>query len=374
MALKILISHASAGVGHSKAAFAIKKAFDEMRPFGVSVDVIDSLDYMTSHFKSSYVSYYLLMIRRLANVWGAFYFFTDNFYMNAIVSRIRRYVNWLHSKRFVKFLLKTRPDVVISTHFLATEIISNLKSKGLLKARLITVLTDYRLHAFWVAKYVDIYIVGSEEARGDLAGFGISPSKVMVLGIPVEPVFARGLDKKAALERLKLRTDCLNFLIIGGGFGVGPIEEIVKILDEVGGAVQALAVCGYNDSLKKKLEALKSGLKIPLVVYGFIDNVHELMRVSDLMISKSGGLTVTEALATTLPMAILSPIPGQESKNSDFLVRNSAAIRVMSLHELKGVISGFVKDPKELNKMRGAIEKIARPKAAYDIARLACGM
>ena len=191
------------------------------------------------------------------------------------------------------------------------------------------------------------------------------------MGIPVEPAFTRQLDKKTVLGRLGLKDGCLNFLIIGGGFGVGPIEEIVRILDEIGGAIQAFVVCGYNDSLKKKLESLKGNVKIPLAVYGFIDNVYELMRISDMMVSKSGGLTVTEALATTLPMAILSPIPGQESRNSDLLVQNNAAVRVRSLYELKNVVRRFVRDPEGLRAMRTAIEKIARPNAARDIAKLA---
>jgi len=366
---KILIIYASAGVGHMKAALAIKKTFDELHPDGAVAQMIDALDYMTGHFRKSYVSYYLLMIRRLSNLWGLFYFVTNNPYVNVLVARVRRYVNWLHSRRFVAFLLETRPDVVITTHFLANEVVSNLKAKGLINTRLITVVTDYRLHAFWLASNVDLYIVGSEEAAGDFRSFWVRRANVKVLGIPVEPAFTRGLDRERLRDRLNLKKGPLTILAVGGGFGIGPIEKIINILNDVDGSIQALVVCGHNDSLRQRIEALKSGLRTPVSVFGYIDNMHELMSVSDILISKSGGLTATEALAERLPMIILSPIPGQESRNSDFLVSRGAAIKIKGLGELKKRVSGLVSDPAALEAIREAIGRIARPAAARDIVK-----
>ncbi len=368
---KVLIIYATAGIGHAKAAFAIKKAFDEARSAGVEVALIDSLDYMTSYFRKSYLSFYLLMINRLSNVWGFFYFLTNIFYANIPVAIARRYMNWLHSRNFVKFLLETKPDVVLSTHFLANEVISNLKSKGLLDTKLVTVVTDYRMHAFWVAKHIDLYVVGSEEARDDLKVYGVGPDRVRVLGIPVEPAFTKRADKEALSGRIGLEKGRLTILAVGGGFGVGPIEKIVRILDAVGGNIQALVVCGYNEALRRRVEGLKRDIKWPLIVYGFVSNMYELMQVSDLLVSKSGGLTSTEAMVEGLPIVAISPIPGQESRNCAYLVSRGAAVKIKALNGLKTVLKGFIEEPSKLQDMREAIKRTAKPNAVYDIVKLA---
>jgi processive 1,2-diacylglycerol beta-glucosyltransferase len=368
---KILIIYATAGIGHAKAAFAVKKAFDELKPSGVEAKLVDSLDYMTSYFRKSYLNYYLLMITRLANLWGLFYFLTNNFYVDILVSRARRYMNWLHSRRFVRFLRGYDPDVVVSTHFLANEIISNLKGKGLLKTRLITVVTDYRLHSFWVAKHVDQYVVGSQEAIKDLKAFGVGPSRVKLLGIPVEPDFTRKGNREEMSVKLGLEKGRLTILVVGGGFGIGPIENIVRALKEINGNIQVMVVAGYNEAVRRKIESLKADFGSPLIVYGFVNNMYDLMQAADCLVSKSGGLTATEALVKNLPMVIISPIPGQESRNSDFVVSHGAAVKVKNFIELKGVLRRLVTGPDELRNMRRAIEKIARPNSAYDIAKLA---
>ncbi len=368
---KVLIIYATAGIGHAKAAFAIKKAFDEMGLEGVETTLIDSLDYMTGFFRKTYLASYLHAIQHASKAWGFSYCATNNRYIYPFISIVRRYFNWLHSRRFVKFLLGYRPDVVISTHFLANEVISRLKGKGLLATKLITVITDYRFHTFWGARHVDFYVTGSREAQDDLGRIGVRGERVKVLGIPVEPVFTKHLDRSAISNACGLEKGRLTVLIVGGGFGIGPIEEIVKSLDAMGHNVQAIVICGYNEPLRKKIELLKGHIAMPLVVYGFVNTMHELMEVSDCLVSKSGGLTATEALVKGLPMVIISPIPGQESRNSDVLVSRGAAIRIEGPSEIEGAIRRFVLNPRELDKMKASIRTIARPRAAFDIAKLA---
>jgi processive 1,2-diacylglycerol beta-glucosyltransferase len=293
-----------------------------------------------------------------------------------IVSKVRRYVNWLHSRRLVDFLLDFRPDVVISTHFLATEVVSQLKKKGLTGAKLVNVVTDYRVHAFWVAPYADAYMVASEDTKMDLIRWRVDPSKINVTGIPVEPKFPREVeDGKIGLRaKLGLKEDIFTVLVVGGGFGMGPIERIVRILDELKTPLQAVVICGYNQKLKTRMIRLKGVVKVELREFGFVENMHEFMAASDILISKSGGITVTEALVMRLPMVVVSPIPGQETKNALFLVRHNAAMMVSSLEELAAALKPIINNRERLDRMRANIELIRHPSAAFDIASFAIGM
>src|SRR3989338_1814577 len=148
--MKILIVYATAGTGHKKAALAIKEALREIAPQDVQVSIIDSLDYTNVFFKWSYLKIYLLMVNKLPHLWGFLYYLTDNFCFNRAIMHLRRFNNWLNSKRLVEHLLSSKPDCIVSTHFFTSEVISNLKKRGLLKSRLITVVTDYRLHSWWI--------------------------------------------------------------------------------------------------------------------------------------------------------------------------------------------------------------------------------
>lgn len=368
---KILIVYATAGIGHKKAAVAVKKALDEIAPAGTEVTLIDALDYTPKFFKWSYLQLYLLAVNKLSSVWGFMYYLTDNFYANILVSRIRRLNNWMNSRRFEEYLKSSKPDAILSTHFFASEVAGCMIKKGALNSRLITVITDYRLHSWWVSACIDAYVVSSKDAEADLLRWGVAPSKIKVLGIPAEPVFSRPLDKNAIYDKFGLKRGVFTILVIGGGFGVGPIEGIVKAIGGVSGQVQVIVVCGHNDDLVKKITSLKDILKIDIKTLGFIDNVYEYMEIANILISKSGGITVTESLDKELPMIVISPIPGQETRNSDFILNHGAAIKIEKAEELKNVIEDLMANPGKIQKMKESIRKIRMPYASYDIAKLA---
>lgn len=371
MGKKILVVYATAGIGHKKASIAVKKAYDEMNLPDAEVTLIDALDYTNRFFKWSYLEAYLLMVNKLPTFWGMGYYLTDNPFVDLFVSRLRRISNWANSKKLVKYIIETKPDVVISTHFFATEVIADLKKKGLTSAKLVTVITDYRVHAWWVAENTDYYVVSSEDVKEELIRRKTDPSIIKVIGIPVEPVFSKELDSKKVFASTGLRDDLFTVLAIGGGFGVGPIEGIVKVIANIKKDIQAVIVCGRNEELVKKIEKLKEDLRINIKVTGFIDNVNEYMGISDVLISKSGGITVSESLAKCIPMIIISPIIGQETANCNFLIKNKAAVKVDRLADLKGALESLIEDPMKIDEMKGAIDKIRKPNAAYDVARLA---
>ena len=367
---KILILYATAGAGHKKAATAIRKAYDESYSRDAQATLVDALDYAPGRFKWMYLRLYLLAVNKLSPLWGFTYHVTNNFYVNLVVARMRRFNNWLNSKALREYIVNIKPDVIISTHFFAGEVVSDLKKKGLIGSRLITVVTDYRLHSWWVSEICDTYVVGGEDARNDLMKWGVDPDRIKILGIPVEPVFSRKLDRKEAEARLGLEKGFFTILVIGGGFGVGPIEEIVRIIDSISKAVQVVVVCGHNEDLVERMKGLAGSMKNKIKVVGFVDNVYEFMDASDLVISKPGGITVSESLAKDLPMIMISPIPGQEAYNADFLIRHSAAFSMKDLKDLKGILENILADPEKLARTKEAIGKIKKPMAAYDIAKL----
>ena len=178
---KILIAYATAGIGHKKASLAVKAALDEIAPKDAEVRIIDSLDYTNPFFKWAYLQSYLFMVNQTPTFWGLLYYLTDNPLVNLAVSKARRLNNWANSKKLREYLLSWKPDVIISTHFFAGEVISEMKEKSQLDSRLIIVVTDYRLHSWWIDKKTDIYVVAGEDSKRDLIKWNVPEAKVCLL-------------------------------------------------------------------------------------------------------------------------------------------------------------------------------------------------
>ncbi len=371
---KILVVYATAGIGHKKASLAVRDALKEIAPEDTEIKTVDVLDYTDDFFKIAYLKFYLIMVNRLPLLWGLLYYLSDNRFFDMLTSGVRKFGDMMNAKKFAEFLATWKPDVVVSTHFLASEIVSESKKRKMTDTRLITVVTDYKLHSWWVAGLTDTYVVGSDDAKRDLLRWGVDPLRIKVLGIPAQPIFSKKLDEKSISERIGFKQGVFTILVIGGGFGVGPIESIIRIIGGISKPVQIIAVCGHNSELVKKLESLKSSIKGQLHILGFVDNVYEYMEISDILISKSGGITVAESLSKGLPMIIISPIMGQETRNSEFLTGHNAAIRLSDLSELAGVLEDLITNPEKIKKLRDAIDTIKKPSACYDVAHLAIEM
>lgn len=364
---KILIFYATAGIGHKKAAFAIKEAFDKSGAKDVLLK--DSLDYTNRFFKITYNSIYLALVKYLPVLWGFFYYLLDNPWIYAVLRPIRRLTNNINSRKLVKYLLETKPKTVIVTHFFSLEVIADMKKKGILQTRLVTVMTDYKSHSFWLSKYVDCYIAGSEYTKDDLVKRGISADRISVLGIPCTKSFSKKQDPQDTRLEIGLEPGKKTIFILGGGFGVGPIKRIAVNLDRLETDFQCIVVCGYNKKLYNSLLEIATSFKHHFKVYGFVDNMDRLMAASDVLVSKTGGITVTEALNSGLAMLVIAPIPGQEMRNYKFLEKENAALRIKRPADIGRVVKELFTSDK-LDILRSNIKRIRLVDSAEKIVNL----
>lgn len=366
---KVLIIHATAGSGHTKASQAIYKAFNQIKG-DLEVKIINSLDYTNTFFKWSYPNIYVFLVNRIPLIWGFFYYFLDNSFFYPLVSWIRHLTNWINSKSLARFIEQYQPDLIINTHFLAPDVIT-MAGRGRIKAHLISVITDYRAHSFWIAKGVDTYVVPYEETKTDLIKRAVSPDKIKVLGMPIDPIFSKSVDKDEIRNRFNIKAGRFTVLVGSGGFGIGPIESLVKEIMELDIPIQLLVVCGKNELLFSAIKKLAEKAPFPVAAFGFIDNMHELMSISDIIVTKSGGMVCAEALAKELPIVGIFPIPGQESRNLNLLLRKKIAFKLKKTSSIKSLLTGLYNNKDQLDKLKKRVLDARRPFASLDIVKMA---
>src|SRR4030095_2163249 len=297
---KVLILSASAGAGHVRAADALQKAFTEN---GVAREVrhVDALDYTNKIFRNLYSKAYVEMVNRMPEAMGWLYDYMDKPWKN---ERRRLALDKLNTRPLVKLLMEFKPEIVVCTHFLPSEIISWLKAKKQIACPQAVVVTDFDVHAFWLCRYYERYFVAMEETRVHMEKLGIDPGKITVSGIPIDPVFAIEKDKREMRLKHGLAPGKTTILVSTGGFGVGRVEDLCACLAELQHDAQAIVLCGRNEKLKKKLDALTaekfSKSRVTFHNLGFTTLVDELMSASDILLGKPGGLTTSEALAKGL--------------------------------------------------------------------------
>lgn len=370
---KVLIVHASAGDGHKRAAEAVYDAFLESKNSDIEVTLIDSLDYTNSLFKSCYRIGYLVLVKYLPTLWGLAYHLLDSRFFFTLNRPLRRLINAVNTKRLKQFLVDEKFDIIISTHFLGVEVISHLKKKGILSTLLIAALTDFRPHYYWQSDGVDLYAVAAESTKAELIKRGVDEGRIRVAGIPVRKGFSDGISKEQARKAIKIKPDRFTILVMGGGFGVGPIKETVLSLQKLEFDCQVVAVCGHNIKLAQKLISLNASFRKPTYIFGFCKNIDEVMAASDVMVTKVGGITAAETLSKGLPVLTINPIPGQEMNNAAFLFNNNVGFKLRKVREVNYIVDIFYKSPERLNQISQDIHKLARPHAAGDIVRLTIG-
>jgi processive 1,2-diacylglycerol beta-glucosyltransferase len=360
--MKTVIACTSAGAGHLKAAEAIFNYFRSREPDQetVLVDVLEESDFLFGNF---YSRSYSFMVNHCQWLWRFIFHITSQKNLQPALTRVRTLHNRLNTSNFRQYLIQTDPEVIISTHYLASNIACNLKKRNKITSKIVTVITDFGVHPFWVYDRTDLYAVASDASKKELNNLGIGGDKILVSGIPVDPKFSGGFNKKEL--RIKFGLDPLRFtvLVVTGSFGIGPIEAIVDLLH---GQVQVLAVCAKNEKLFKRLNAKNyPGVKI----FGFVDNIDELMAVSDLIVTKPGGLSIAELLAMELVPVFISAIPGQEAKNIEILSGYGIGEKAQSAARVQEIVLDYLNSPQKLEIAKGRIRQMRKPHAAEEIYR-----
>jgi len=372
---RVLILSASSGAGHVRAGQALEKVFRAQGDCEVAH--IDALKYVSKLFQRIYDNAYIQMVSHAPDLMGLLYEQTDRPWSQ---QRPRLAMDRLNTQPMIRLLKKTQPDLCVATHFLPAEILAWLIAKKKLHARHVIAVTDYDVHASWLCQTVDRYYVAIEESREYLARVGVPRAKLCVAGIPIDPLFEQPVAAGEARKKLGLAPNETVLLLSAGGYGVGPLEHLVKDLLELRQPWQIAAIAGKSEPLKKRLEQLaKSTGKTPaghprLVPVGFTTEMDQYMAAADLLIGKAGGLTTAEALARELPMALVEPIPGQEERNADHLLEGGAAIRCNNLPAAAWKIAQLVNQPDKLAAMKRAAKAMAKPAAARAVAQDALGL
>ena len=366
--MKIVVTHVPAGAGHQRASEALVSAFHQLH-FPGEVKLFSALEGMDPWYRWCFTRGYLYLIHRAPSLWGALYHLTDCKPIFRFIQAAHRRNNASHGKELEEIFLRIQPEILLGTHFFPMEVASSLKARGKLSSRLFTVITDYIPHALWVAPHIDGYFVGSQAAREYLMERGVRAQQIEVTGVPIDQKFSTREDRTTLGRKLGIDPGRFTILIGSGGSGTGPVVQLVQRLGRKDVPTQLIVVAGNNTTLFQSLELLRPRLKIPVKNYGFIHHMDELMDVSDLMISKAGGLTCAEALAKNLPLILAHSIPGQESRNARLLERWGCAIRTNHLDLIPSLVEDLRKNPKKLHEMSQKAKALASPAAALEIAK-----
>ncbi|MBD3379642.1 MAG: glycosyltransferase [Candidatus Omnitrophica bacterium] len=367
---KILVLYSTAGLGHKKAAEAVFNAFREMLSGADSrVEMLDTLNMSGSLYKFLYLDAYIFLMSRARWLWGLLYYLSDNPVINALTRKVRAMIDYNSLPSLGRAISDRKPDAVISTHFILPSVASILRKKHGIKGRFYTLITDYGPHSFWISESVDRYFVGSDSAAAEMTSRGVSPGKISVTGIPVDREFSRLRDLQGIRGKYGLDPGKKTVFLMSGGFGVGPTEKILAGLSSCRSDIQAIVVCGRNEKALENVEKLKPGLGYTVRSFGFTDKVPELMSVSDLMITKAGGISTTEALVSGLPMILFASIPGQETWNEKLLASSGAAVKARKAADLPELVDRIILTEGEYEKMKEAIKRIRRPDAAEAVVK-----
>ncbi|MFH1385061.1 MAG: glycosyltransferase [Candidatus Omnitrophota bacterium] len=361
--MKYLLIYGSCGHGHQRAAEYIA---DELRLRGErDVTIIDFIAYTTSFFKTIYPFVYKYAVTYLPLLWKWGFDVTNIKELNWFIRLIRRWANHFHAKKLENFIVHNNPEVIILTHFLPSEVCSYLKGSNKISSHVVTMVTDTIAHATWVNKNSDYFVGMADETKKALIEWGIRADRIKVLGIPVASKFKRQNMRDEFLKKYALDPSLLTVLITSGSFGIGPIEKLVFLLNRYQNKIQVIVVCGNNKSLFNRLQ--QHAFSVPVKLFQFVSFMDELMEASDIVIAKSGGLTMCESLAKELPLVISRPIPGQETYNAQFLLSHNAAYQIHRVGEIEPIIDSILKDKSVLEVKKEYIRKISRPNATADV-------
>lgn len=369
---KVLIFYGSYGGGHLSAAKSIKEEI-EQNYTDVEVKMIDCIEYINKYINKVTTDAYKELAKKAPHLWKRVY----NDSQKGPLATISTTSNRIMSHKLNVLLQEFKPDLIISTHPFGTQMCGILKQRGKINCKIATVLTDFHIHAQWLVfnEYVDYFFVSNEQMKIDMKEFDIPKEKVFVTGIPVSKRFLDTFDKEKICEQFGLSPEKETVLFFAGGeFGLGrnttfmTLKALVRLFKNM----QVVAISGKNPKMKKKfidlVEVNEAEDRIKILEY--TDKVPELMSISSMVVTKAGGLTITESLVSHLPIIIINPIPGQEEENAEFLVNEEVAIWIKKNDNIARALKNLYRDKDKIKLMRENTYKLAKPNSTSEICKI----
>lgn len=376
--MNFLILSVTAGEGHNSTAKAIR---EDLEKCGAAAEILDTFAYISPELAKLIADGYLLVTEKAQGAYRIGYRLAETRrVVNEKLDGVQM-VSKALSKELVDAVRADSYDAVVFTHPFSGMLLDTMKRRGLIENRTVGILTDFTFHPFWEDCTENDYVVVPDrlllpQARAK----GFRDEQILPFGIPINPKFRDGASvspgereekRKAARRDLGLDPEKMTILVMGGSMGYGNMDELVKRIDGIDAdrAFQMIAVAGRNAQMKTALDAFAKESKHPLLATGFVDYVSTLMDAADCIITKPGGLTTSESLAKNLPMIIVNPIPGQEERNTEFLLNNGCAMATSKTVPIEECIYQLLVSDVRLEAMRSCIRAVAKPDSAGELSR-----
>lgn len=372
MAKNILIFYGSYGGGHLSAAKSIK-AFIENNYSDCKVNMIDCIEYINKYVNKVSTSAYKELAKKAPWAWKLVY--KDS--KNGALAKISTASNKTMAYKLFGLISELNPDIIISTHPFSSQMCGYLKKKKKIDIPVATILTDYQIHEQWLefSEHLEYFFVSNEQMKQDMIQKGIDSSKVFVTGIPVSEKFLQKYNRKKICKDLNLNPENEVVLFFAGGeFGLGRKTTIImlKALIRLFSKLQVVAISGRNKKMNNKFKELVKATESEdrIKIIEFTSKIPEIMSVSKFVITKPGGLTVTESLVSNLPILIINPIPGQEEENAQFLEKNGVGIWIKENSNIARHLKNLYRHPETLQDMKKKEEELAKPNSTADICKI----
>lgn len=366
--MRIMILSVTAGFGHHATAKAVS---DQLEAMGATVETFDIYAYINRAIKETIDKGYLFTSKHTQELYRLAYTLAENNssnYLTAPPITTVRAINRLGASKFLRTIREFNPDVIVCTHIFAAQLIDVLKRKKHLGVPTIGIVTDYTLHPYWEnVPRIEYIVTASELLQYRSVKKGIAAERILPFGIPIHPKFNAPLPREQAAEQLGIDPDRPTILMMGGSMGYSDNSNLIASLERINLPLQLLIVCGRNEKQYQEMCALAKKTKgtgnCTLIPYGFVHNVEVMMSAADCIITKPGGLTVSESLAKHLPMVLVNPIPGHEERNVEFLLNNGMALLVTKTFPVDEALYYLFHNPVRIANMRRTMEAIAHPDA-----------
>ena len=370
--MKIIIFYASYGGGHLNAAKSINEYILENYK-NVDIELIDCMKYINKTIEKVTTSAYNEMAKKAPWAWGKIYADSQKGPLSHLSSRS----NKIMAIKLLKLLREKNADLIISTHPFGSQMCSYLKRKGKINSKIATIMTDFAPHDQWLvgSDFTDYFFVAHDKMKKYLINKNIPEEKIFSTGIPISTRFTKKYDKEKLLKEFNLQPGKQTILFFGGGeYGLGKSKtfNIFENLIQANENMQVIAISGKNPEMKKEFENIieKHNKSNCVKLLSYTNKVPELMSISDLVVTKPGGLTTSESLASCLPMVIINPIPGQEKENAEFLENHGIAVWIKNSNESKMIFELLLSNKEKLEDMKKNTSILAKPFSTAEICKI----